>query len=84
MLIKYANGLIQEGLLVSLRGNQLRAATKNGDDLLEFTLVEGIWVSESCEPVTFDFTVDLLESIGFVRGTEQQIAPSTKSNRFVN
>ena len=59
MLIKYANGSILEGVPVSLRGGQLRVATKDGDDLLEFNLMEGIWVSESCEPVTFDLTLGL-------------------------
>lgn len=84
MLIKYANGLIQEGMLISLRGSQIRVATKDGDDLLEFNLVEGIWVSEGCEPVTFDLTLGLLESIGFSRGKQPGILPAAKSCEYVN
>lgn len=84
MLIKYANGSMQEGVLVSLRGCQLRVATKDGDDLLEFNLVEGIWVSESCEPVTFDLTLGLLESIGFSRDKQPDLITAPKSCQYVN
>ena len=84
MLIKYANGQVQEGMLVSLRGGQLRVATKNSDDLLEFNFVEGVWISESCESVTFDLTLGLLESIGFTRDKEPEFLPTPKSLHYVN
>lgn len=84
MLIKYANGSVQEGMLVSLRGGQLRVATKDSDDLLEFNLVEGIWISESCEPVTFDLTLGLLESIGFSRDHQPEVLPNPKALQYVN
>lgn len=84
MLIKYANGSVLEGILVSLRGGQLRIATKNGDDLLEFNLVQGIWISEHCEPVTFDLTLGLLESIGFSRDHQPATLPQAPSCHFVN
>ena len=83
MLIKYASGLVQEGLLISLRGSRLRVAPKDSDDLLEFNLVEGIWLSEHCEPVTFDLTPGLLESIGFMRGAHEVI-PTSPGSEYVN
>jgi hypothetical protein len=88
MLIKYASGFVQEGMLISLRGTQLRVAPKDSDDLLEFNLVEfnlveGIWLSEHCEPVTFDLTPGLLESIGFQPGSHELI-PSARGNQYVN
>lgn len=83
MLIKYASGLVQEGMLISLRGSRLRVAPKDSDDLLEFNLVEGIWLSEHCEPVTFDLTPGLLESIGFMRGSHEVI-PTSRGREFVN
>ena len=83
MLIKYANGFVQEGMLISLRGSQLRVAPKDSDDVLEFNLVEGIWVSEHYEPVTFDMTPGLLESIGFMRGAHE-VVPSSRSREYVN
>jgi len=83
MLIKYASGTVQEGMLISLRGTQLRVAAKDSDDVLEFNLVEGIWLSEHCEPVSFDLTLGLLESIGFMRGVHE-VVPSPASSKYVN
>jgi hypothetical protein len=83
MLIKYASGLVQEGLLISLRGSSLRVAPKDSDDLLEFNLVEGVWLSEHCEPVTFDLTPGLLESIGFMRGAHE-VMPASRGGEYVN
>ena len=83
MLIKYASGIVQEGMLISLRGSQLRVAPKDSDDVLEFNLVEGIWLSEHYEPVTFDMTPGLLESIGFMRGAHE-VLPSSRGGEYVN
>lgn len=83
MLIKYANGIVQEGMLISLRGSQIRVAVKDSDDVLEFNLVEGIWLSEHCEPVTFDLTPGLLESIGFMPGSHE-VMPALRGSGYVN
>ena len=83
MLIKYASGMVQEGMLISLQGSRLRVAPKDSDDLLEFNLVEGIWLSEHYEPVTFDLTLGLLESIGFMRGAHQ-VMPTSRGSEYVN
>ncbi|HLK49379.1 MAG TPA: hypothetical protein VKT49_14660 [Bryobacteraceae bacterium] len=83
MLIKYASGIVQEGMLISLRGSRLRVAAKDSDDVLEFNLVDGTWLSEHCEPVTFDLTLGLLESIGFMRGVHEVI-PSAALTNYVN
>lgn len=77
MLIKYASGLVQEGILISIQGNRLRVAPKNSDDVVEFKLVEGLWLSEDCEPVTFDLTPGLLLTIGFLPG-KHEVAPAPK------
>ncbi|HEY1241374.1 MAG TPA: hypothetical protein VGF16_12505 [Bryobacteraceae bacterium] len=73
MLIKYASGLVQEGILISIQGNRLRVAPKNSDDLVEFQLVEGLWLSEDCEPVTFDLTPGVLLTIGFLPGKHELV-----------
>jgi len=83
MLIKYASGIVQEGMLISLQGAQLRVAAKDSDDVLEFNLIEGIWLSEHCEPVTFDLTPGLLESIGFMRGAHE-VMPSSRGTGYIN
>lgn len=78
MLIKYASGLIQEGILISIQGNRLRVAPKNSDDVVEFKLVEGLWLTEDCEPVTFDLTPAVLLTIGFLPGKHEVASPTPK------
>jgi hypothetical protein len=55
MTIKYANGTKLEAVIVTRRENTIRVAVKGGDDLVEFTDVNGTWVSEDCEPVEIEF-----------------------------
>ena len=55
MTIKYANGTKMEAVIVTRRENTIRVAVKGGDDLVEFTDVNGTWVSEDCEPVQIEF-----------------------------
>jgi hypothetical protein len=83
MLIKYASGLILEGILISIQGNCLRIAPKDSDDLLEFTFMQGVWVSEQGEPVTFDLTPGVLLTIGFMPGKHEVAAPSRR-REYVN
>lgn len=51
MMIRYANGTTQEGLLLSQRKGTLRAAVKGINDALVFRHVRGAWMAESREPV---------------------------------
>jgi len=83
MLIKYASGLVQEGILISIQGDRLRVAPKNSDDLVEFKFVEGIWLSEDCEPVTFDLTPGVLLTIGFMPGKHETVR-APRISEFVN
>jgi hypothetical protein len=55
MLIRYEDGSVREAILVSLTGAVMRVATERDEDLLEFRLREGAWISEQCEVVTFEF-----------------------------
>ena len=64
MLIRYRNGLLREAVMLSLAGGTMRVALKDGDDVVEFRLVSDIWMSESGDPVTFDFTMAILAAIG--------------------
>lgn len=83
MLIKYASGLVREAILISIRGNRLSVAPRDSDELLEFKLVEGVWVSENCEPVTFDLTPGVLLTIGFQPGKHEVRSP-LRRNQYVN
>ena len=55
IFIKYKNGRTLEGILLALGDKLLRVTVKGEDDAVQFRLVNGLWVSEDCEVVTFEF-----------------------------
>lgn len=75
MLIRYQNGIVVEAVILSLLGDTLRAALKDGDDVAEFRLVNGVWLAEDFEVVTFDFSMSVLAAVGIVPGAE--LRPAT-------
>ncbi len=79
MLIRYQNGDLFEGVILSLHGGVLRVALKDGDDVTEFRLVNGVWLSDTCEPVTFDFTMAVLAAVGIVPPEESETAGRKES-----
>ncbi len=66
LLITYANGSIRQGVLMAVWGNVMRVAIKDSDDLVEFRLQQNTWISEDCEPVTFEFPLAVFEAIGIM------------------
>jgi hypothetical protein len=70
MLIRYADGRTLVGILLVLTATYLRVALKDQDDIAEFRLVSGRWVSEDCEPVTFEFPLAPFQAAGFTPGSE--------------
>ena len=66
LLIRYRTGLIQEGILLAIQGNELRIAVKGCDDIMVFRLLQEGWTSERCDVVTFEFPVAPFEVIGMV------------------
>ena len=75
MLLHYADGRVLVGILLNLKGNQMRVAVKDAEDIAEFMLLNGVWVSECCETVTFEFPTAAFEAIGMLPET-----PSLKPN----
>jgi len=55
MTITYPNGTVRKAIVLSHEENGIRAAAAGCDDVLVFTRIEGIWISEEIEPVTFEF-----------------------------
>jgi len=53
--IIYANGTVTEALLLSRKGDTLRASVPGEDDIRELTRTEGGWITEEREPVTIEF-----------------------------
>jgi hypothetical protein len=55
MTIKYSDGSSKEAKVLALAGNILRVAIENGDDAVEFRLLNGRWFSEMLDEVYFEF-----------------------------
>lgn len=55
MIIRYTDGRSVEGVLLARDENRIRVALKDCDDVSEFVIVSGVWVSEDCEPVRVEF-----------------------------
>jgi len=66
MLIHYTDGRILTGILLALSGAIMRVAIKDADDVAEYQLISGQWVSEDCEPVTFEFPLAAFQAAGIV------------------
>jgi hypothetical protein len=73
VLIGYRNGLIREGVLMAIQGNEVRIAVKGEDDVMVFRLLRSGWTSESCEVVTFDFPMAPFCAIGMVPNAQNTI-----------
>ena len=55
MTITYQDGTVLDAIVLWHEENELRAHAPCCDDILAFTRVNGIWVSENGEPVTIVF-----------------------------
>ena len=55
MTIDYSDGYSKEAKVSALGGNLLRVAIENGDDAVEFRLLNGRWFSEALDEVPFEF-----------------------------
>jgi hypothetical protein len=66
MLVRNASGAKQPAVILALTGSTMRVALKDGDDVEEYRLVNGTWVSGQCEPVTFEFPLGVFEAIGIM------------------
>jgi hypothetical protein len=55
ILIKYSNGLVLQGVVLSFGDQSMRVAIESSDDAAEFRMISGVWVSEDCEIVRLQF-----------------------------
>ena len=55
ILIKYSNGLVLQGVVLSFGDQSMRVAIKDSDDAAEYRMIHGVWVSEDCEVVRLEF-----------------------------
>lgn len=58
MTIRYASGLTKESVLLSRANDLLRVAIEGCDDVTELRRVNGVWITDDCEPVQVSFAWD--------------------------
>jgi hypothetical protein len=56
MTIRYRNGSLVEAILFSRTQTSMKAQLQGAEDITEFQLINGTWVSEDCEPVVVAFS----------------------------
>ena len=66
MIVRVANGRKRAAVILALTGQVMRLALKDTDDVMECKLVNQTWISEDCEPVTFEFPLGVFEAIGIM------------------
>jgi len=55
MVIRHWNGRREEAILLSARGNAIRTAIRDREDVAEFRCTAGQWFAEGDAPVEIDF-----------------------------
>ena len=55
VLLRYTNGRVLQGVVLSFGDQLMRVALKDADDAAELRLMNGRWVSEDCEIVSIEF-----------------------------
>jgi hypothetical protein len=55
MTIRYSNGYTVDAILLAREGNSMRVAIRDLDETVEFFEINGVWLSQNCEPVEVEF-----------------------------
>ena len=66
MLVRDLKGSKRPAVILALIGSTMRVALKDNDDVEEYRLLNGTWVSGQCEPVTFEFPLGVFEAMGMM------------------
>jgi hypothetical protein len=63
MQIRYADGRVRDGMMLTLKGSVARLAIEDEVDVAEFRLVQDQWISEDCEKVAFEYPLAMYRSM---------------------
>src|SRR5215472_9870668 len=63
MTIRYSDGRTVEGLLLAKTINSMRVTLEGCDEASEFFEINGVWLSEDCEPVEVEFAWELVPNL---------------------
>jgi hypothetical protein len=76
VLINFKNGSSCDGIIVGLTGGSMRVAVAGCEDISEFTLANGQWISlDRCEIVSFEFPPELTQHERFKAAVTEAIKP---------
>jgi hypothetical protein len=81
LLIQDRSGLIREGVLVAIQGDQLRIPVNGGDDVMVFRLLQEGWTSENFDIVTFDLPLGPFEAMGMVPTAQNTLEEATSQQQ---
>jgi hypothetical protein len=70
MTIKFSDGRQVGAMLLSRTDDTLRLAVEGEDDVMEFTQVNGAWVSADCEPVSVVYAWERLNRLPTISEAE--------------
>ena len=75
MTITYLDGRAVEAVLLSRTGDTIRVAIEGADDATEFSIRNGTWVSEDCEPARIEFAWQRKSHKATVSGADCSCSP---------
>jgi hypothetical protein len=75
MWIEFTGGVMREGMILSLLGSSMRVAVVGNEDVSEFRLVRGRWISDDCEVVSFRFPPGTSAHDQFRQVVEEALRP---------
>jgi hypothetical protein len=76
VLIHFKDGSSRDGVIVGLTGGSMRVAMAGLEDISEFNLMNGQWISlDRCEIVTFEFPPELAQHERFKAAVTAAIRP---------
>ena len=83
MTITYPNGRVRKAIVLSHEEHEIRAAAAGCDDVLVFTRIQGTWISEELEPVTFEFEWQL-RAVPPTWSENEYICPKELADRLIS
>jgi len=58
MIVRFQTGLVKKALLLARGEGVIRVAMEQGDDSTEISRLNGVWITEDCEPVVLCHSSD--------------------------
>jgi hypothetical protein len=83
MTINYPDGTTLKALLLMHGNDTLQAAVPGDDDARTFTIANGTWITEECEPVTIEFAWQRREKAQVPNETEC-VCPTDLASRLIS